>query len=126
MRRIQLPLRIVIAALFVFACNAEILADGVVIKLTNKSDKEVTLSDFYAFSAQGQKQTRLAPGDDSDDIKVGPGGEQLLDLDFRPTSYIVSTKEGNSEPESKVFNVNLVTPTKVPLLKMRITEQRCF
>ena len=117
MRRIHLPLHIVIAALFVFACNSHVFADGVVIKLTNKSDKEVTLSDFFAFNAQGNIQTRLAPGDASDDIKVGPGGEQLLDLDFRPTQYVVSIKVGNSEPETKVFNIDLVTPTKVSLLQ---------
>jgi len=117
MRRIHLSLHIIIAALFLFACNSAVFADGVVIRLTNKSDKEVTISDFFYFNAQGQKKTRLAPGDDSDDIKVGPGKEQLLDLDFRPVSYVVSTKEGNSEPETKVFNINLVTPTKISLLR---------
>jgi hypothetical protein len=116
MRRIYLPLHLILAALFIFVCNFNVFADGVVIKLTNKSNKEVILSDFYVFNAQGQKQTRLAPGNSSDDIKVGPGGVQLLDLDFKPTRYIVSTKEGNSEPETEVFNIDLVTPKKVSML----------
>jgi PEP-CTERM motif-containing protein len=108
MRRIYLPLHMIVAVLFVFACNSEVLAGPVVIKITNTSDKQVTLSDLIVFSVDGVKQTRLKPGDPSDDIIMKPKGVQLLDLDFNPNQYVFSTIDETGEPETKIFNHDVI------------------
>lgn len=117
MRRVRLPLDILVAALFLFACGSEVFADGVVIKVVNDSPSkiEMTLSDLIVYS-NTQKQTVLKPSDASDDIKVGFGVQKLFDLNFTPTKYVISVMAGDSEIEATVFNISLVEPVKIPML----------
>lgn len=84
---------------------------------TNTGQKEVTLSDLVVYLGAFGKQVVLKPSDASDDIRVGPGVQKLFALDFNPASYVISVMDGVSELETSVFNVDVVKPKKIALLR---------